>query len=262
MQRARILIVDDEPGIRLALEEALVRDGYSVVTVASGEAALEQMARQGFDLALIDLKLPDVSGMEVLAALGAQWPDTLAIVLTAYASLETAVEALRRGAHDYLLKPCSAVEIRESVRSGLLKHQEVRHRQQMVAQLEVIRNIVVGQGTEPSTIPSQSDSEQGRFVQRGGLIVDLTRHVVTLDDHLLELSPTEFSLLAYLACEAPRVLTPQELIWGVQGYKSEPWEAADMVRTHVYRIRRKIKTTTGRSDVICTVRGRGYTIGE
>jgi len=261
---ATILIIDDEPGIRFALKEALTRDGHHVVAVDSGEAALEQLTRHEFDLALIDLKLSGISGMELLSILRARWPDTVAIVLTAYASLETAVEALRQGAHDYLFKPCKTIEIRESVRSGLLKRQERKRQQQMAAYLERsladLRDIVGSPTIEPSPPPLHTAAQQARFVQRGDLIVDLTRHVITLEGRLLELSPTEFNLLAYLASEAPRVLTPQELIREVQGYESEPWEASDTVRSHIYRIRRKIKEATGRTDIIRTVRGTGYTI--
>ena len=91
--------------------------------------------------------------------------------------------------------------------------------------------------------------------------MDFMRHVITLDGHLLELSPTEFDLLAHLVSEAPRVVSPQELVREAQGYESEPWEARDLVRYHIYRVRRKIKATTGRADVIHTVRGVGYTVG-
>jgi DNA-binding response OmpR family regulator len=87
------------------------------------------------------------------------------------------------------------------------------------------------------------------------------RHVITLNGHLLELSPTEFDLLAYLISEAPRVVSAQELVREVQGHESEPWEARDIVRYHVYRIRRKMKAAAGRTDALCTVRGVGYTIG-
>ena len=120
----RILIVDDEAAVRFFLEEALTRDGHQVVAVDSGEAALALIADQEYDLALLDLMMDEVGGMEVLTALSRRWPDTVVIVLTAHASLETAVEALRQGAHDYLFKPCETVELRESVRTGLLKRQQ------------------------------------------------------------------------------------------------------------------------------------------
>ncbi|MBU0702680.1 MAG: helix-turn-helix domain-containing protein, partial [Chloroflexi bacterium] len=74
--------------------------------------------------------------------------------------------------------------------------------------------------------------------------------------------PTEFDLLAYLVSEAPRVVSPQELVREVQGYESEPWEARDTVRYHIYRIRQKMKVGTESKSVIRTVRGVGYTIEE
>jgi DNA-binding response OmpR family regulator len=90
--------------------------------------------------------------------------------------------------------------------------------------------------------------------------VDLARHLITLDGQLLELSPTEFDLLAYLVSQVPRVVPPQELVREVQGYQSEPWEASETVRYHVYRLRYKMKEATGRADIIRTVRGVGYSI--
>jgi two-component system OmpR family response regulator len=279
--QARILIVDDEAGIRFALEETLARDGYQVTTAESGEAALACVAAQPTDLVLIDLRLPGMSGMEVLAALRQQSPDTVVIVLTAHASLETAVEALRQGAHDYLFKPCKTVELRESVRRGLLSRRQKLQQRGLLQQLEqhlssslqnlratmaeppaaadVLRPVAGEAVVPPDGGPAE---EEGRFLQQGGLIVDLTRHVITLGGQLLELSPTEFDLLAYLASEAPRVVSPQELVREVQGYQSETWEASETVRYHVYRLRQKIKEATGRADIIRTVRGVGYTLSQ
>ena len=263
---ANILVVDDEANIRASLEEILTRDGHHVVTVESGEAAVAQFTTQKFDLALIDLKLAGIGGIEVLAALRRHSPDTVAIVLTAHASLETAVEALRKGAHDYLFKPCRPSELRESIRRGLLNRQEtqqlklLRQIEQMSNNLEDIRATVLGQ-VEKSPRPAiQPPERQHRFLQRGGLIVDLLRHVITIDGHLLDLSPTEFDLLACMIRKAPRVISPQELVRDVQGYESEQWEASETVRQHIYRIRQKIRETTGRTNVIHTVRGVGYTI--
>ncbi len=287
--KAKILVVDDEESIRFSLTETLTRDGHQVITAARGERALELIAANVFDLVLIDLKLPGIGGMEVLAALRKQSPETIAIVLTAYASLETAVEALRHGAHDYLFKPCKTVELRESVRRGLLnRRREVRQHtllrqleQHLSSSLEDIRATIVAEptpsaATEPEEQPDsrslatdeavkdilRPEIETGRFLQRAGLIVDFTRHVITLDDQLLELSPTEFSLLAYLISEAPRVVPSQELVREVQGYESEQWEAGETVRYHIYRLRQKIKIATKRTDIIRTVRGVGYAIGE
>lgn len=279
---AKILVVDDEESIRFSLEEALTRDGYKVVTAESGEAALELIKTQTFDLALIDLKLPGIEGIKVLATLRQQAPEMVVIVLTAHATLETAVEALRHGAHDYLFKPCKTVELRESIRQGLINRQQQLRQRELLYQLEQhlanslenIRTTITGQpppapstakAKQPATPPASIEDtaeKEGRFLQRNRLIVDFLRHIITLDNHLLELSPTEFNLLAYLISEAPRVVPSQELAQAVQGYASEQWEASETVRYHIYRLRQKIKATTRRTDVIRTVRGVGYTIAE
>jgi DNA-binding NtrC family response regulator len=161
---AKILIVDDEDAIRLSLEELLTRDGYQVVAVESGERALAHIASHQFDLALLDLRLKGIGGTEVLAALREQALDTAVIVLTAHGSMETAINALRQGAHDYLLKPCDAGSLRESVRTALLRRErEQRQRallrqveQNLTASLEEIRAAVVHSlpaRTQPRTQP-------------------------------------------------------------------------------------------------------------
>ncbi len=262
-----ILVVDDDPNVRFTLEETLRHDGYEVIAAENGEAAMWLIEQREFDLALIDLKMKRVSGLDVLRALRQRAPGTAAIVLTAYASLETAVEALRQGAHDYLFKPAKTVELRESVRAALLKRRREQKHRALLTQLEQslsdslqdLRS-TVGWPDDASPVASDGEDDTGRFVQHGNLIVDMTRHIITLDGKLLELSPTEFDLLAYLVSEMPRVVTPLQLVQEVQGYASERWEASEVVRQHIYRIRAKIREATGRNDVIRTVRGVGYTI--
>jgi two-component system OmpR family response regulator len=266
-QAAKILVVDDEESIRFYLREVLERDGHNVTSVESGEAALQTAMSDSFDLALIDLQLPGIGGMQVLKTLRQTSPNTSIIVLTAHASLETAVEALRQGAHDYLFKPCKTADLRESITSGLIKRQkEVRQRhllsqleRDLTSNLEEIRAAVDQTQAISAVGPETSDA---RFIKRGELFVDLTRHVITLDETLIELSPTEFKLLTYLASEAPRVISPQELVREAQGYESNPWEARDLARYHIYRIRQKVTQATGRDNLIKTVHGVGYTLKE
>jgi DNA-binding NtrC family response regulator len=125
IQKAKILVVDDDAGVRFFLKELLTSEGYDVVTVESGEAALERIAVQEFELALIDLRMKGIGGIEVLTALRERSSNTIAIILTAHGSMETAIEALRQGAHDYLLKPCTAGQLRKSVRTGLLRREQI-----------------------------------------------------------------------------------------------------------------------------------------
>ena len=262
---AHILIVDDELHIRTSLKELLTRDGYKVVTVESGEDALECIEDNKFDLALVDLKLGEMGGLEVMAELRQRSPDTIVIVLTGHASLETAVETLRKGAHDYLFKPAKPAELRESVRLGLLKRREMQHRD-LFEQLDILADNLEGIRTSFNTwsdesLTTQRDIEgERRFLRHGELLVDLARHVVMLDGHMLDLSPTEYEILVYLMNQAPQVVSPQELLREVQGYDSESWEASEIVRQHVYRIRRKCQEAPCSQDIIRTVRGVGYTI--
>ena len=276
MLSGKILIVDDENSIRFFLQELLEKDGHHVTAVASGEEALEQIPQKKFDLALIDLKLQGISGTEVLRGLSQESPDTVVIMLTGQGSLESAVEALRQGAHDYLFKPCKADEIRESIQAGLQNRQQRIRQQQLLQQLEqnlssTLRDIQATRATietdnetpPPPNRPQATALESKQpetILEKEGLRIDLAQHLITLEGERLHLSPTEFDVLAYLISESPRVISPEELVREVQGYESEPWEANDTIRYHIYRIRKKIRETTGQEDIIKTVRGIGYAV--
>ena len=265
---AKILIVDDEEAIRFTLEELLARDGYQVVAVESGERALAEIAEQAFDLALLDLKLKGIGGMEVLGALREQSLDTAVIVLTAHGSMDTAINALRQGAHDYLLKPSDAATLRESVRTALFKRErEQRQRalllqveQRLNASLEEIRAAVVKPSPPLEPVTAEAMAQPPERLQRGDLLIDLAQHNISLDGHNLELSPTEFDILVHLTQQAPNVVSAQDLVSSVLGYACDRFEAADIVRHHIYHIRQKAKASSGRSDIIRTVRAIGYAL--
>ncbi|MBN1873813.1 MAG: response regulator transcription factor [Anaerolineae bacterium] len=266
---AKILVVDDEASIRYFLTETLTDAGYQVVSVDSGEAALSASMSQTFDLALLDLRLPGISGIETLQAMREWSPDTTVIVLTAHASLDTAVEALRHGAHDYLFKPCEPAQLRESVRTGLLKRQRELRQQLVLARLEDslhnnfedILVAAIGQVmTSPVTADRFSDKSSNLLCQ-GSVCVDLAQHTITVKGRPVEFSPMEFDLFVYLLRESPRVISPQELAHKVLGYVGEPWGVSDLMRTHIYRMRQKLKhTVTGEKSLVRTVRGVGYTL--
>ena len=116
---ARILIADDEQMIRSGLESILRSEGYEVFTVPGGANAVETAEREGVHLALVDLTMPDLSGIEVLKRMKKRLPETRVIIITAYASAETAVQAMKLGALDYLIKPFSTDELKLQVRRAL-----------------------------------------------------------------------------------------------------------------------------------------------
>ena len=105
MVKPEILIVDDEMSVRSVLVQVLERYGYAVTEAADGEQALERLKEKQFALVITDIKMPVMSGLEVLKKTRQSYPDTQVIIITSHASLDTAVEALRFGAYDYLFKP-------------------------------------------------------------------------------------------------------------------------------------------------------------
>ncbi len=154
-EAANILIVDDERTMSASLAEILRLEGYRVQTAGSGEEAIELVSlgteppsavtqratmphgqKQAFDLALVDLKMPGIDGLEVLHFINQNAPETQVILLTAHGSLESAIEALRFGASDYLLKPARPAQILASVRKSLLSLHEQRRKRKLLAQLE------------------------------------------------------------------------------------------------------------------------------
>ncbi|HXE76423.1 MAG TPA: sigma-54 dependent transcriptional regulator [Candidatus Xenobia bacterium] len=124
--KARILIVDDELVVRDSLGKWFVTEGYQVETVSSAREALEAITRQDFALALIDIKMPGMDGMELQQRLHEADPNLLIILMTGYASVETAVQALKRGAYDYITKPFDPDELVHLV-SKALEHRQAKH---------------------------------------------------------------------------------------------------------------------------------------
>lgn len=271
MTTENILVVEDDTNILFFLERMLSNQGYQITGVSSGEAALPLIQPGKFDLAILDLNLGQgISGMDVLARFRSDSADTIIILLTGNGTLETAIESLRQGAHDYLLKPAMADEIRESVRAGLEKRRQKlqqRERETVLNQLEQnledslkkLRGTVEPSANGSLEEPPQPDNE-GRYLVCGQLQVDLPRRIVTIDGRPVDLSPTEYDLLLYLLQQIPRIVTPQELVRHIQGYNLEESEAGTITRTHIYRLRQKIKEVAPSTPVIRTVRGVGYTI--
>jgi two-component system response regulator AtoC len=127
---ARILVVDDEEGLREFLAEALAGDGHSVEAKEDGQAALEELGRRGYDLLVTDLKMPRLDGLELLRRAKAELPELEVLVLTAHGSVDSAVEAMKLGAFDYLQKPLSSpAELRLLARRALERRELSRYRE-------------------------------------------------------------------------------------------------------------------------------------
>ncbi len=133
-----ILIVDDEQNLRLTLSAILLEKGYFVTTAASGEEALELLSAIQYDLVFLDLKMPGLDGMEVLAKINTIYPEMPVLILTANTSLETAIECLRQGATGYLLKPLDPEEILNRVKEVLKEQDYSRRREKIIDQIQKI----------------------------------------------------------------------------------------------------------------------------
>jgi signal transduction histidine kinase len=122
----RVLVVDDEENVLVTIEAILKMDGYQIDTSLTGEHALELIKQNEYDVVLTDLRLEDMSGQDILAAVRETTPATVSVMLTGYASLDSALAALREGAYDYLIKPSDPEELRATVRRGLERRQLLR----------------------------------------------------------------------------------------------------------------------------------------
>jgi DNA-binding response OmpR family regulator len=228
-----ILVVDDESIARQSLSDILRLEGYNVTPIANGELAVEHIRRYSVDLILLDLKMPGMNGLDVVQVVSQISPDTEIILLTAYGSMESAVEALRQRVHDYLLKPASPMQMLDSVKRGLERR--------------------------AARIAENSDESNSQlFNLPDGTEVDLMRRIVTCGDSEESLTPAEGHLLKVFLENTGKVFSHRELVLLVQGYDVSQREAQEILRPLVSRLRHKLNAFPGIYKRIVSVRGTGY----
>ena len=220
----RLLVVEDEQSIAEPLAYMLGREGFEVTVASTGPGALEEFARSGADLVLLDLMLPGLSGTEVCRALRATSSVPI-IMLTARDSEVDKVVGLELGADDYVTKPFSHRELVARVRAVLRRR------------------------AEPET-PAPA------ALEAGPVRMDVDRHLVTVAGEPVQLPLKEFELLELLLRNAGRVLTRQQLIERVWG--SDYVGDTKTLDVHVKRLRAKIEREPGSPQHLLTVRGVGY----
>jgi DNA-binding response OmpR family regulator len=218
------------------LSKTLERVGYVVATASSGEEALDLLRDTAFDVAIVDLNLGgQVDGLKVLEAIRWRWPGMAAVILTAHGSLESAMAAIDEGVDGYLLKPAKPEEVREAVQQALERRDSLR----------------------------EEKAEEHRVVQRGGFFVDLEQHLATRDGETLELTPQELRLLVHLINNAPKVVSPPELVRVVREYEPEDlYEARQIIKWYIHRLRQQIEPDPSNPRHIVNVRGVGYKFQE
>lgn len=270
-QQAYILVVDDEGAIRYSITKTLQRVGYHVEAAASGEEALEMMKNQDYDVVLTDIRMPGLTGVELLSKIKEQAPDAVVILLTGYASLETAIESLRLGAHDYLVKPSSSQDIRNSVAKGIERAQNLRNRRALLRSIRENVEQLTGEQIEIEKVEARPAKQPVgstpvvtpvTTMTIGPLTIYPGRYQISVGDEPIDLTPTEFDLLLYLAAHRGRVVPCSELVREVRGYSLEEHEAREVIRPHVSNLRRKLKSSGQNPNIIVNVRGIGYRLAE
>jgi DNA-binding response OmpR family regulator len=256
----RLLIVEDEVNIRAGLRDTLAKDKHTVLDVGSGEEALATLASTPCDVAIVDIRMPGMPGIELLQAIHARWQHIAVIILTGHGELESAMAAVREGAHDYLLKPAQPEIIRRTVIEAMAKS---RRRQEQAHLLESLRtgltrlDDLVGDAASSST-----PSPDLQSLEAGDLHIDLRSHEIRRGGKLIHLSPSEFKLLVALASRPGEVIDYTTLVQMSLGYEVTLWEAKELIKRHVSAVRYKIEPDPASPRYLLNVRGIGYRLAS
>ena len=253
-----ILVIDDEPNLQITLAAILHEAGYRVITAGSAGEALHCLANSSFDLIFLDLQMPDMDGLSLLSLIRQDAPEMPVLILTAHASMESAIQAVRQGANDYLLKPAAPQIILERVAEVLYKHRESQRRQKIVQKIQGLAaelQQIDRQAGQPETALLTASS---RTLQRGDLLIDLYARYVTWRGELLPLTPSSFDYLVTLARHSPNPVSAEDLVMQSQGYQLTRHEANQMVRWRIHQLRTILELNASQPKHILTVRGVGY----
>jgi two-component system alkaline phosphatase synthesis response regulator PhoP len=220
----RLLLVEDEAGLVMTLTDRLVREGYAVESSADGESGLERAANESFDLILLDVMLPRLSGFDVMRELRRRGIETPVIMLTARGQIVDKVVGLKLGADDYVTKPFEMIELLARIEAKLRRAPAVLH------------------------------AADG--YQFGDIRIDFRKAEITKAGDPLDLSAREFQLLRYFIEHRGATLTREELLNEVWGYNSMP--STRTVDVHVAWLRQKIEPNPRHPQYVLTIHGMGY----
>lgn len=260
--QSKILLIDDEPFLRITLGEILQKAGYHVVLAENGMKALSTLKDSCFDLAFLDLKLPDTNGLELLPKLHQIDSELPVLILTAYASLDSAMEAIKQGARDYLLKPIDPPTILLRVSEILAEQQAPRRRREIIHQVQdlllELRQLDHENDLTPEISVQVAAIDPERFLHMGNIEVDLhTRHLM-VSGNLVHIPPSSFDYLVTLMRNSPKAVTFEKLVKDSQSFVLDKIEARAMSRWHIHKIRKAIEIDPSNPLMVITVRDVGY----
>jgi DNA-binding response OmpR family regulator len=232
MAGSTIMIVEDEPAVARGVQVALEREGYTVAVTPTGEEAVARFGDIAPELVLLDVRLPGIDGFEVCRRLRRETRAPI-LFLTARSDEVDKVVGLEIGADDYLVKPFSVREL--------------------VSRVKALLRRAYGE---------LADTETGRTLRRGDLVIDLERRRVTRDGQRVGLTTTEFDLLRHMAARPGRVYSRSQLLELVRDYDDALEQDERTINVHISHIRDKIEPDPAQPRYIRTVRGVGYAFAE
>lgn len=254
----RILIIDDEAALRQTLARILQRAGFEVTTAQDGEQGLSYIQSTNFDLVFMDLRMPGMAGMDALKLIHASHPDLPVVLFTAQPDLTSAVDALRNGATDYLLKPLKPQAMIDRAQSILARQKKEKRKREIVQQIEALQAELKSL-TSGQTGPLQAASlGTDRFLKRGSLVLDLHKRRLIIHEQTINIPPTSFDYLLVLARHSPDVVDYQTLVTEAQGYQTDAREAQELTKWHIYQLRQAIEEDAREPSILINVRGIGY----
>ena len=266
--KGRLLVVDDELHVRLNTAELLRLNGYQVDEASDGQEALRLIERVPYDVMLLDMNMPKLTGPEVMPRALALRPDLLIIVLTGHASVDNAIASVKANVFDYVLKPYRSDDLVSSV-ARAMQEQAKRQRRRRVLDMvgEMMDTLRPTEETpdiaaSPAAITQSLPASDEQILQVGSLILDRQKRLATIqgdDLRTVELTESEASILGALMEHPNQVLSPGQLASTALGYgEMDKWTIESVVRSSVFRLRQKIELKADAPHLICTVRGRGY----
>lgn len=248
MTKARILVVDDEDVARLSLLRILQLEGYEVTAVGDGETSLRELARSAYDLMIIDLHMQGISGLDVVTQTTDLYPNLKVLILTAFGSMDTAIQALRYHVNDYLIKPANPRDILNSVERALK------------GETSLAAETVINETRPANRVPivTSKPYEQSVFHASSGVVIDCMRRRITWQDVTVHLTPTEAKIVGVLLENNSLVVRHQELVQKAYGYRVSAGEAAKILRPILSRLNTKLEKIPGGEEWVRSIRGSGY----
>ena len=257
-----ILIVDDESPLRLSLSLILQKEKYRVETAATAEDALDCLQQHEYDLMFLDLNMPGMGGIELLVEVHRQYPHMPVLILTAHAALESAIQAIRLGARDYLIKPVEPVLILTRVAEILAESEQPARKKEIVGQIQSLlaelQKIEGDDMTPTSALAALPPADPARFLKKGIFDLDLHSRHAFLNGQYIPVTGIYFDYLGTLLRHAPKPVAYKTLVKESQGYDVATVEARDLARWRIHELRKVVEMDPEHPRYILTVRSTGY----